>query len=175
MADVLSPAARAQEPTEWYGRTLGATCKVFAFLSGITLVAMALMSLASIIGRSLFASAIIGDYELVEIASGMAVSLALPYTQWARSHVIVDFFTAKSSPNKVLVLDAIASALLAIVAFIFTWRITVGLLDLIGGWDASLMLNIPTWWGYAPMVPSFALLGLVALYTCVADIRRIKR
>jgi hypothetical protein len=63
LADVLSPAARAQEPTEWYGRTLGATCKVFAFLSGITLVAMALMSLASIIGRSLFASAIIGQWH----------------------------------------------------------------------------------------------------------------
>jgi len=45
--------------------------------------------------------------------------------------------------------------------------------ELIGGWDASLMLNIPTWWGYAPMVPSFALLGLVALYTCIEDIKGI--
>lgn len=173
MADLLNAADDIPTPTGPVGRLLGALCKIFAFCSGITLVAMALMSLASIAGRSLFASAIVGDYELVEIASGIAVSLALPYTQWVRGHVIVDFFTAKVSRKTALTLDAIAAALLAVVAFVFTWRITLGMTELIGGWDASLMLNIPTWWGYAPMVPSFALLGLVALYTCIEDIKGI--
>ena len=173
MADLLNAADDIPTPTGPVGRLLGALCKIFAFCSGITLVAMALMSLASIAGRSLFASDIVGDYELVEIASGIAVSLALPYTQWVRGHVIVDFFTAKVSRKTALTLDAIAAALLAVVAFVFTWRITLGMTELIGGWDASLMLNIPTWWGYVPMVPSFALLGLVALYTCIEDIKGI--
>jgi hypothetical protein len=31
--------------------------------------------------------------------------------------------------------------------------------------DATMLLNLPTWWGYAPMAPSFFLLGCAALYT----------
>lgn len=174
MADLLTSTDEVRSPDGPIGRLLGASCKAFALLSGLTLVAMALMSLASIAGRTFFATAIIGDYELVEIASGIAVSLALPYTQWVRGHVIVDFFTAKVSTKTALTLDAIAAALLAIVAFVFTWRIALGMQELVGGWDASLMLNIPTWWGYVPMVPSFALLGLVAVYTCIEDIKGIQ-
>ncbi|MGA0926457.1 MAG: hypothetical protein ACO3RW_04545, partial [Burkholderiaceae bacterium] len=70
MADLSNAADDVPTPTGPVGRLLGALCKIFAFCSGITLVAMALMSLASIAGRSLFASALVGDYELVEIASG---------------------------------------------------------------------------------------------------------
>jgi TRAP-type C4-dicarboxylate transport system permease small subunit len=50
----------------------------------------------------------------------------------------------------------------------------VNMVDLMDGWDASLMLNIPTWWGYAPMVPSFLLLGLIAGYHCIKDIRSLR-
>ena len=44
-----------------------------------------------------------------------------------------------------------------------------GLLDLAGSGDATMLLGLPTWWGYLPMVPSFFLLGCAALFTAWLD------
>jgi hypothetical protein len=38
---------------------------------------------------------------------------------------------------------------LPIAAFAFAWRITLGMFDLQGSNDASMLLNLPIWWGYA--------------------------
>lgn len=171
MADFLTPTITSSADTSTLAITLEQSAKVLAMLSGLALVGMALMSLTSIVGRTFFDAPVLGDYELVQIACAAAVSLALPYTQWVRGHVIVDFFTAKANVTLVLVLDAIANAVLSVFALLFAWRMWVNMVDLMDGWDASLMLNIPTWWGYVPMVPSFFLLGLIAAYHCVTDIR----
>jgi TRAP-type C4-dicarboxylate transport system permease small subunit len=37
-----------------------------------------------------------------------------------------------------------------------------------------MLLNIPTWWGYVPLVPSFFLLGLTALYQAHANLRKLR-
>ena len=66
--------------------------------------------------------------------------------------------------------ETTASLLLAVAGFTFAWRITLGMLDLHGSGDASMLLNLPTWYGYLPMVPSFFLLGCAALYTAWIDI-----
>ena len=174
MADLLLPSDTTPTDGSLVALCLEKCAKGMAFVSGLALVAMALMSLTSIVGRTFFDAPVPGDYELVQIACAAAVSLALPYTQWVRGHVIVDFFTAKANPKLVLVLDAIASAALSVFALTFAWRMWVNMVDLMDGWDASLMLNIPTWWGYVPMVPSFLLLGLIAAYHCAADIRSVR-
>ncbi|UFS57019.1 TRAP transporter small permease [Comamonadaceae bacterium M7527] len=174
MADLLTPTITSGDDTSVLAIALEKSAKVFAMLSGLALVGMALMSLTSIVGRTFFDAPVLGDYELVQIACAAAVSLALPYTQWVRGHVIVDFFTAKANVTLVLLLDGIANAILSVFALAFAWRMWVNMVDLMDGWDASLMLNIPTWWGYVPMVPSFLLLGLIAAYHCVADIRSVR-
>jgi TRAP-type C4-dicarboxylate transport system permease small subunit len=174
LADLIISNQGDDAPSTGLAWWLGGAAKIMAFLSGLTLVAMALMSLASIVGRTFFDAPVVGDYELVQIACAAAVSLALPYTQWVRGHVIVDFFTVKANPKFVLALDAVAAAVLCAFALTFAWRMWVNMIELMDGWDASLMLNIPTWWGYVPMVPSFALLGLIAAYHCVSDIQGIR-
>ena len=138
---------------------------VFAVAAGLILIAMALMSVYSILGRWLFSSPLLGDYEMVQMMSAMAVSLTLPYTQWARGHVIVDFFTVKATDNVKRVLDISAYTLMALLSGVLTWRLAVGLQDYLGNFDASMMLGLPTWWGYVPIVPSFALLTLVSVYS----------
>ena len=77
MADILV----TEDTTERHGIALmlDRTCKLLAILGGVTLVAMALMSLWSIVGRSFFESPLLGDYELVQMMSGMAVAMTLPY------------------------------------------------------------------------------------------------
>lgn len=146
------------------GWVLNSLCKLLATLSGLTLLAMAFMSLRSIIGRAFFDAPLTGDYELVQFMCAGAVAMALPYTHWISGHVIVDFFTAKAPPKVNAVLDLAAHLLLAFFAALLSWRIWIGLNDLRGNFDASMLLEIPTWWAYVPLVPSFALLSLTALY-----------
>lgn len=154
------------------GRSLGWLCKGFAVASGVVLLGMAAMSLASIAGRSLFGKPILGDYEMVQMMCAISVSMALPYAHWANGHVIVDFFTIKASPRLNLVLDSVAGVLMCAAGGVMCWRLAVGLVDLKSTHDSSMLLGLPTWWGYAPMVPSFGLLALVALYITVLKIRR---
>lgn len=169
MADAVYVDAQAR-PDALIGRVLIKTCRFFAFCAGMMLILMALMSLGSIVGRTLFDKPILGDYELVQMMSAVAVAMALPFCQMIRGHIIVDFFTT-NMPRKVnKTLDVIACLVLAVAGFVFSWRITVGMFELRGNGDASMLLNLPTWWGYAPMVPSFFLLGCAALYTAWVDI-----
>ena len=70
-------------------------------------------------------------------------------------------------------LDTLASLLLAVCAFAFAWRLVVATLDFKKNMDATMLLNLPTWWGYAPMGPSFFLLGCAALYTAAKQFNKV--
>ncbi|MDP1612130.1 MAG: TRAP transporter small permease [Sulfuritalea sp.] len=168
MADALFVDTAAR-PDALAGRVLNALCRFFAVCAGIVLILMALMSLTSIVGRALFDKPILGDYELVQMMSAVAVTMSLPFCQMIRGHIIVDFFTTALPARVNKKLDIFASLLLAVAAFVFCWRITLGMIDLYGNGDSTMLLNLSTWWGYAPMVPSFFLLGCAALYTAWVD------
>ncbi|MEO7760787.1 MAG: TRAP transporter small permease, partial [Casimicrobiaceae bacterium] len=127
----------------------------------------------SIVGRSLFGKPLMGDYEMVQMMSAVAVSMALPFCQMEKGHVIVDFFTARNSPRSNAVLDCIAALLMATCAFALAWRLVIATFEFAKNHDASMLLNLPTWWGYAPMGPSFFLLGCAALYAAWNHAREI--
>ena len=173
MADALYVDKDA-EPVALAGRVLHKVCRAFAVGSGLMLIAMSLMSVGSIVGRALFSTPILGDYELVQAMSAIAVSMALPFCQLIRGHIIVDFFTTGAPKKFNRCLDIVASLILAVAGFVFAWRITLGMFDLRGSGDASMLLNLPTWWAYLPMVPSFFLLGCAALYTAWVDFRGVQ-
>lgn len=155
------------------GLLLDRLCKLLAIASGLALLVMAVLSLRSIVGRTLFDSALQGDYELVQMLSAIAVAMALPYANWIGGHVIVDFFTAKAPPRANALMDMVAHLLMALFSAVLAWRLGIGMWDLRGNHDASMMLNIPTWWSYAPMVPSFALLAATSLYTAAGHLRKL--
>ena len=169
MADAVYVDIESQ-PRDPVGRVLNRVCRIFAVCAGMMLILMSLMSLASIVGRSVFDKPILGDYELVQTMSAIAVAMSLPFCQMIRGHIIVDFFTTGLPARVNGKLDIVASMVLAVAGFLFSWRISLGMIELRSNGDASMLLNLPTWWGYAPMVPSFFLLGCAALYTAWIDI-----
>ena len=114
-----------------------------------------------------------GDYELVQIMTAAAVGLALPYANWIGGHVIVDFFTAKAPVKTNAALDSLAYLVMAFFSFLLAWRLLLGMLDLRSNMDASMLLSIPTWWGYLPLIPGFVLLGLTSLYKLQLNLRKI--
>ncbi len=155
----------SSHPTDPIGRTLDLVCRLFAICSGLILTAMALMSVYSILGRAVFDKPLLGDYELVQMMSAIAVTMALPFCQMAKGHVVVDIFTVRNPARANAALDMIAALLMAVCAFALAWRIVLATFEFARNNDASMLLNLNTWWGYAPMGPSFFLLGCAALYS----------
>ena len=86
-ADAATPAPRGP---------LARAAELCAYAGGAIFVVIAILSVGSIVSRALFAKPLPGDYELVQYAGAVFVSLCLPLTQLRRANIIVDFFTVKA-------------------------------------------------------------------------------
>jgi len=152
------------------GRSIEVACMTFAVLGGVLFLIEALMSAASVAGRALFSLPVPGDYELVQMLSAMGIAMCLPYCQLRKGHVFVDFFTLWAPPAMKRALDALAALLLAGSSFFLAWRIWEGLLEMREYGETSMVIALPIWWGYVPVVPSFVLLGVAALHTFAGEL-----
>jgi TRAP-type C4-dicarboxylate transport system permease small subunit len=159
------PLVLKRAPTDPVGVLLFRLCRAFALGGGLVLVAMTLMSLVSIFGRAVLSRPLPGDYELVQVGCAIAVAAFLPFCQMRGGHVLVDFFTAHSRPSVRAALDTLGALLLAVAAAVLAWRIGAGALSFRQANDQTTILEIPTWWALALMVPSFALLSAAGFYT----------
>jgi TRAP-type C4-dicarboxylate transport system permease small subunit len=131
-------------------------------LAGVLLTVITLMTCVSVIGRNTVGWTIVGDFELTGSAAGAAIALFLPWCQWRRGNIGVDFFTAKASPATRARLDRAGTLLLALVMALMTWRSAVGGLNAWQSKSGSMMLGFPEWVVYAFIVPSFALTAAIA-------------
>jgi TRAP-type C4-dicarboxylate transport system permease small subunit len=141
---------------------LGQLSKISASLGGLILVALALMTLASVIGRAFFSSPIQGDIELVQLGCAVCVACFLPYTQYQRANIIVDFFTDKCSDKTKQFLDGFGALLIGLCFSLLAWRIAVGGMIIKENGETSMLMSIPVWIPYLFMVPGFVLTALVS-------------
>jgi TRAP-type C4-dicarboxylate transport system permease small subunit len=118
---------------------------------------MALMTVVSVIGRSLFSHPILGDVELVQLGCAVVVACFLPYTQFHRANIIVDFFTTGARERTQRRMDALGSLLYTAVLVLVTWRVAVGGIDIHEAQESSMLMNLPLWIPYLLMVPGLAL------------------
>ena len=165
MAELIPGVVHAS--AEGWGAVVEQLCKAFALFGGSILVAVALMSVASVIGRALFGQPLTGDFELVQMGSAIAVAAFLPYCQMRRSHVIVDFLTHNAGPTLRRVLDFIGALLLAACVAVIAWRTIVGTLAIKDSGETSMLLGLPVWYAYAAIAPSLILLAVAGFYTAL--------
>lgn len=178
-----------------FGVGAEALARWLAYFGGAILVALALVTLASIMGRWINTGpirSIAGDYELVENGVGIAVFAFLPWCQLNRGHVTVDIFTGNLPARGRSFTALIGDLLIAIVAFVLMWRFYLGFGEkfpyfsdqwrdrLSMGYkpffpETTYELEIPVW------IPQWlALIGaaaffLVALYTVWRSWNRLAR
>jgi len=111
------------------GRLVETIARSLAYIGGVILIALALMTLVSIIGRWVNAygiRSIQGDYELVEAGCAIAVFAFLPWCQLNRGHVRVDLFT-NGLPARGRAFTAwVGDVLITGVAFMIMWRLYLG-------------------------------------------------
>jgi TRAP-type C4-dicarboxylate transport system permease small subunit len=146
-------------------------CWALALLGGLVLLVLASITVVSVTGRYLFSAPIRGDIEVVGLLTGIAVSLFLPYCQLRKGNVIVDVFTDGAPPRVRAALDAIGSLAIAAAGAVLAWRLTLGGMDLARFGDESMVLRIPTWWGFVVVVPCFVLLAIAGVVTFVRELQ----
>jgi TRAP-type C4-dicarboxylate transport system permease small subunit len=137
--------------------------KLCAILAGLLLTLITLMTCASLMGRNLLETSLVGDFELTGVATGAAIALFMPYCQATRGNIIVDFFTTKLSLEKQARLDRFGALLLALLFALLAWRTLLGGLNSYNTHSETQILGFPEWTVYAAMVPPFVLTTLLGL------------
>jgi TRAP-type C4-dicarboxylate transport system permease small subunit len=135
-----------------------------AMLAGVLLAAIALMTCASVVGRNLLGSTLAGDFELTGLATGLAIALFMPWCQLRQGHIVVDFFTSRTSLGTRQVLDRTGCMLMALVMGLLAWRTALGGLNAWDSHSGSMLLGFPDWLVYTGMVPPMALTTLIGIW-----------
>jgi len=149
-------------------RLLGRLAGLCAVLAGVLLTVITLMTCASVLGRNTTGTTLVGDFELTGVAAGAAIALFLPWCQFRRGNIIVDFFTARASVRTNAALDRLGAALLGLAMALLAWRTVLGGLSAWSTQSASMMLGFPEWIVYTFMVPPLALTALIAFWQAAA-------
>lgn len=137
---------------------ISALCRFFAGVGGIVLLAMMLMTVASVTLRGVIGKPISGDYELVEMGSAIAIFCFLPWCQIAGGNVLVDFFTQKTGPRVNHLLEALGDLIYLLIAALLLWRMWHGAVEMREYGEQSMVLRLPIWISFIVIIPAMALL-----------------
>lgn len=148
------------ERLEWAAATLS---RAWAVAGGIVLLALMLMTVASVVMRATLGFPILGDFELVEMGTAISAFAFLPYCHQAGGNVVVDVFTNRAPERVKSGLGALSSLILSGIAAVLVWRMALGGYDFYRYQEVTTNIEIPRWWAFPPILISLALLVLVSL------------
>ena len=142
---------------------LESLARLCAIAAGVLLTVVTLMTCGSLLGRNLIGMTIVGDFELSGAAAGAAVALFMPWCQFQRGNIIVDFFTAKASPRTIDRLDRSGALLLGLSMALLAWRTSIGGVNAWKTGSGTMLIGFPEWAIYSAMLPPLVLTALIAL------------
>jgi TRAP-type C4-dicarboxylate transport system permease small subunit len=175
----VSAQAPPAEPLEAgfgrLGRALLAASRVLALAGGGVFLALVAMSIVSIVGRKVASAPVPGDVEMLQMSAAFACASFFAWCHLSGGDVKVDFFTSRLSPATGHRLDALGSALYAVVGGALAWRTFAGALAVRAAQETSVILGWPVWIAQALMVPGFILMALAGLYMAGLHLRAARR
>ncbi|MCZ0951392.1 MAG: TRAP transporter small permease [Rhodospirillaceae bacterium] len=148
--------------------------RAFAMAGGILLAGVMGMTVASVLGRLLFGTPVPGDYELTELACGIAVFAFFPYCHVTNANMVVDFFTSRLHPQHRAALDSVHSIAFTVMAGVIAWRLFVGALRKLQDGETTLFLAIPVYWAYIPALIAAGLLTVVGFLVIHRHLRALR-
>ncbi|MFT4784529.1 MAG: TRAP-type C4-dicarboxylate transport system permease small subunit, partial [Paracoccaceae bacterium] len=171
----------------WHmGRAMGAISRWLAYGGGAILVFLAVMTVASIIGRALDGigpfGPVPGDYELVANGCALAVFYFLPWCQLNRGHVTVDILIDAFGARAKAVFGLLGDTLVALSSVVILRQLWIGFGEklpfgsdalraaLLMGYkpyypETTYELEIPVWSLYGAAVVGAFVMVLVSFYT----------
>ena len=141
-------------------RWLAVAC---AWFGALVAMLCAMMVVWSVAARALWSKPVPGVVEITQMLIAVAISLGLPWCQWRRANIIVDFFTQHLRPALSRRLDAVGCLLLAVMGLLLAWRSGAGAMAVQAAGETSMVLALPMWWAYASLAPGLGLSALIAL------------
>ncbi|MEO1919359.1 MAG: TRAP transporter small permease subunit [Paracoccaceae bacterium] len=183
MSDSLIGIAQMAEAR--LGRILKRIATWLAYFGGFMLTAAAVLTVISIVGRSMIWAGlgpVPGDFELVEITCAVAVFSFLPWSQINRGQVTVDVLADAFPPRLRTFLGMAGDTAMAAAAIVIAWRLWLGLgerlpmgsdslrgLLMLGDrpyyTETTFILRMPVWYGYALSMVGAAFFAIVCVYT----------
>jgi TRAP-type C4-dicarboxylate transport system permease small subunit len=154
------------------GGAIGFIARALAFLGGIALLVAALVTTISVVLRWLTSQPIRGDFEIVSIASGVAVFGFLAYGTLLRVNILVDTFSTWLPRRVAGVVDGFWMLAWAAVTLWLAKRMSVGAVETLeNGMRTIGLLALPYWWAVAIGALAFAITGITALAWALRLIR----
>ena len=174
-------------------RIMDALARFLALLGGIVLLALILLTVASVLGRAInsvlfsdwvqgtspgLAEALLatgvgpinGDFEIVEAGMAFAIFAFLPVCQLHGSHAIVDIFTSRLPQRWRRGLGMVIEVVFAAVLVLIAVQLTSGMVSKLRSGQTTLLLEFPLWWSYAASVFAAFVAALVAGYVALMRI-----
>ena len=161
------------------GRRIGARleqlARLVAIAGGALLAGVVLMTVISVLGRYLFNAPIPGDYELTELACGIAVFAFFPYCHARNGNIVVEFFTGGLPARHRTALDTLHNVVFTLVVGLITWRLFVGGMHKLEDGETTLFLGIPIHWAYFSALPGAGLLSAVCVLVVCRHVHALRR
>ena len=156
-------------------RLVTTIARIWALLGGLVLVGVVLLTAASVVLDLLFRRPVPGDFELVQILVAEAVFAFLPWCQIRRGNVAVDLFTMRAPAWFQLVMQAIGSLLMLLLALLLLWRMSIGAFDYYDPVfpEITPILGVPVWIAFPPILVSLLLWALASVVTMLEDLRAL--
>lgn len=139
----------------------------WALAGGVLLLAVVVVTAASVAGNVLFHKPVPGDFEIVEVCAAIAAFSFLPYCQITNSNVSADIFTAGAGPRLVAAFTFLASLAALSFSILLMWRMSLGLLDYRSSQEVTMVYQFPLWYAFVTIVFSLFLLTLGSLITLI--------
>lgn len=158
-------------------RGIYSASRLAAWIGGLTLCGLAGMSVISIAGRAASGfgfGPVPGDFELVEAGTALAVFCFLPWCHLKRGHAIVDMFWRCYPRPMQKALEVFSEALMLFVWVLLTWRMSIAMMDYRANGEATFILGMPVWFGYAACMPP-AVLGCFAYFCRLLEAFKLLR
>jgi len=167
------PHRHPAPPAGPVGRALGSLAVGLAYGGGLVLVSIAALTVASVLKRAVFGRPIPGDYELVAMGCAIAVFLFLPLCQLRRGNVLVDVFTQKAPDWFRRLMAGLSALLYAGIAGVLLVQMRQGMLDRIDFGDTTMLLAVPIWPAFLPILAALALLVALCLHQAAGEFRAL--
>jgi Tripartite ATP-independent periplasmic transporters, DctQ component len=146
--------------------------RVVALMGGFLMLAVAVLVCLSILGRAsaqtgpgkwLGLNAIPGDFEIVQMATALAVFAFLPLCQANRGNIIVNTFSTGWRVSTQRIVDGVHDLIYAGFMALFGWLTLIGGREAMDTHTSSMVLALPLW-------PVFFLCGALALLLALVSV-----
>jgi TRAP-type C4-dicarboxylate transport system permease small subunit len=146
--------------------------RFFGYAAALSLAAMMLIIVADVVLRAALRLPVRGQYELVELALGYTIFLALPAVFLRDAHLVVDVADHFVSARVRRVLDLLGAIASLVALAVMLWQMVPQALYMMNFGDMTFDLQIPKTWYAAPALIGIVAAAGVALYLVVRDLKR---